>query len=123
MLYNPVLLTSNLVNLGSSFLNVTASVGVQTLVAPAANTNGLILRTYSWQVVPGYTQAGFYADTSAPSGYNDLSKRAIFMTVQAATSPGGVFAAAPNLVISPGWGLYFAATATQGTFSLTWDPL
>lgn len=119
--FNATPSSANVINLGSSFANVTANGAVQTLLAPAANLNGIILRSYAWHVAAGYNQAGFYADATAPAAYNDLTKRALFMTVQAATSPQGAISATPNLFLPAGWGLFFASSTVQGTFSATWD--
>lgn len=119
--FNATPSSANVINLGTSFANVTANGAVQTLLLPAANLNGIILRTYSWQIATGYGMGSFYADTAAPAAHGDLTKRAIFIVQQTGTSGPGIGAASPNLFIPAGWGLYFASSAANGTFTCTWD--
>jgi len=62
--------------MGESYLierNVTADT---TVFTPAANTDGVILRHFAMQT--NNAPIVLFADTAAPTGYTDTSKRAIF---------------------------------------------
>lgn len=114
---------SNVVPFGASGVTVQGNAGVQTLLAPGANLTGIILRSVAYFMQAGYSNAGLYLDTAAPSGPFDATKRSLFCsnnTSQAA--PANIFLM-PNLSLQPGVGIYFASSGALGVLSASWDPL
>lgn len=102
--------------IGASFFRGNVP-GVQTLVTPAANTNGLVIRTFS---VPSNTSAliAVYADTAAPTGAGDATKRTAF--VANSTGSYGAQGFITPLDIPAGYGLYVCGAGSADA-AITWD--
>ena len=94
---------SNRAEVGASYLNDFAA-GVTTVVTPAANTRGIVIRTFARSSTAA--GIGLYADTAAPSAYTDLTKRRVW--VGGGTEWWMWFG---EIFIPPGNGLYVAASA------------
>lgn len=102
---------------GASGFGISASGGVQTVITPAANVNGIIIRTLQAQSSAGNSNTVF-ADTAAPATYNDSTKRIIFMA-----SDGSINNLAKAIKIPPGCGLFVACNSASGAFYGTYDIL
>ena len=92
---------------GGSSVAASNTAAVQTLVTPAANVNGLILRHVSMTTVSGQA-CTLFADTAAPSGYLDLTKDVVFHS----RDSNQVNHYEP-VFIPAGQGLYWAASAAN----------
>ena len=87
---------------------------VTTVFTAASNTNGIIIRTLV--LAPG---ALAVSDTSAPSGYNDSSKRPIFYTDE---NISAVVIFPYPLLIASGNGLWVCAqSGASPGYIATWD--
>lgn len=93
--------------LGASFLHGSIA-GVYAIVTPAANVRGVVLRIATIEANTAAAWA-LYADTAAPSAWNDFTKGAISRGNQ--TSAFGVTIAAQEIYVPPGVGLWFATQA------------
>jgi hypothetical protein len=104
--------------IGASFGNVVnAGASLQTYILPAANVNGVILRT-GWLTTTANNML-LVADTAAPSSPTDTTKRAI-------ASIGGAaafWALGQQLYLPPGYGLYLYTDGGTNRGNLTWDVL
>lgn len=106
------------VTIGANKLSVYNIGGVSTLLTPAANTTGIIIRTCdAYQVGAPYNVARVFADTSAPSSYSDVTKRCILNQIG---YPNGV--QLQNYKIPSGNGLYLAVLS-QGFIDITYDTI
>lgn len=101
--------------IGANSFAAIGNSAVQTVLSPASNTNGAILRTLS---MSGQTSSSaFFADTSAPSGYADYTKRGI-----AHIFGGGSFDT-KDIYLPAGVGMYFACQNTGTVCRVTYDLL
>ena len=98
---------------GTSFYNAALN-GVDTIVAPASNVNGIRLATGT-NIASSSGAVFLFVGTSAPSSYADTSKQVVF---QLAQRIGQVI----NLTLPAGLGLY-AATNENTQFCLNYDIL
>ena len=104
--------------MGKSFYHSNNSVAVQTIIAPAANQNGVILRLASMGVSNG--TAALYADTAAPVSVVDATKRTVRRVTKSADWD---HAHLRELYLPPATGLYYVSNAANNTISVTWDVL
>ncbi len=107
--------------IGATFFHdpaVAASV-VTTIIAPGANTNGVILRTLAFGATTGSSTVRIYADTSAPSGISDATRRLVGF---GATDQGSYQGIGPGTVLPAGLGLYFISNAVC-IVGVSWDVL
>jgi hypothetical protein len=122
--FNHYLITGasmNEVKVGKNF-KVTGTIvnSVAQIVAPAANVNGLYLRTCSLGLTAS-GEAHLFADTSAPSGTGDNTKRRIMLHTAGALSAAQM---PEPMFIPAGMGIWLATAATApqgGSAVLTWD--
>ena len=103
---------------GALFIGVNSINGVITLVTPATNVNGLVIRTARLRAW-GAGGSALYADTSAPATYNDLTKRIITDIGNNTVIQDSII----NLFIPTGRGLYYAGNATVGELTMNYDLL
>lgn len=104
----------NTTPLGVSFANGNAGTATNIFTA-AGNTNGTVVRSIT-------VGAGtlVVADTSAPSGYNDTSKRAVFWTDY--VSGAQPFSFPYPFLVPAGNGLWVCAqSGASPGYSITWD--
>lgn len=109
--------------IGSNFKNNAR--GNLTLVTPAQNTTGMVLRTASLHIAAGFMILS--TGTKAPSGYSDTSVPVV-MACRGITGGNGfpgLSEVLPFPVIIPaGQGLWVASDSSdQGYAYITWDPL
>jgi len=101
--------------IGASHFGATAPPGATTLVAPASNTNGMILRTASFDF--GSQNLALFADVATGASWDDFTKRAIF-----ARAAGGVGSVnLQDIFIPAGSGLFLVNSGTvyvRGTYDL-----
>jgi hypothetical protein len=104
--------------IGHLFSNTTTNNTVATIVAPASNVAGIqITSMVLFCASTAGSGALIYADTSAPSGPSDATKRQIF------SAPTGAIATFPFPILIPaGNGLYLTST-NQGSLAVTYDLL
>ena len=100
---------------GASFAQAAFTAGVTTIVAPAANTNGIVLRVASFYCATH--EAAIYTDTAAPSGWNDVTKQRLFVLSSAQGHE------VRDIFIPAGDGLYVAMSGTSGHYNLSFDIL
>ncbi len=106
---------------GGSNIDFTAGgAGVTTIITPATNANGILIRNLQIDSTSSLS-ARAYADTAAPSGMGDSSKRSIL-------SYNGVGNVMPQqmpyqLFLPSGTGLYFAVGGANARLSGTYDAL
>ena len=108
---------------GGIFFNKAITWGVHEIIAPSANTKGLIIRTCtaSGGGSTSFSQLTLFADTFAPSGFDEGSRRIVFLFVlspflsQSYTLPY-------ELNIPAGLGLWMATAGTM-SLNLTYDLL
>lgn len=109
--------------IGVSFLNRRINNSIYQLVTPAQNTNGVIIKTFCIAVSVNLSGV-IYADASAPTTFNDLTKRQIFNYNSAATSSTtfsqGLLAY--PLYVYPGLGVWIA-TNGDVPITITYDVL
>lgn len=111
----------NAVPIGKNFATI-APKGVAQLVAPSANTNGIVIRTCFCN--PQNGTVNLVAATSAPSGISDTSKSIIFSGNGNTTTGSNTQIFIPKpLYIPKGLGLWVATSANAGVIALTWDIL
>lgn len=106
---------------GKNFWAGTATNSVVQIVDPAVNTQGVIIRTLSFTLGPdtAVSQATLYADTVAPTAWNDTTKRPISVFRL------GVNVAESEIIpyqieIPAGLGIWFATLRTPG-MQITYD--
>lgn len=105
---------------GSSFAAgaLTASAGGTSLLVPASNTNGAIIRTI-FGYPPGSTNVfAVYCDTAGPASATDATKNCVF-------NGANTFVIPPPLpiYIPSGIGIYAISNAAGGFFHISWDLL
>lgn len=102
--------------LGASFLQGSIA-GVYAIFTAAANVRGAVLRraVIDANVAAGW---GLYADTAAPSAWNDYTKGALSRGNQ--TSAFGATLAARDIYIPPGVGLWIATQSALPCIA-RWD--
>lgn len=107
--------------LGSSFANYDNPAGtVHTALAPGSNTKGAIVRFAHVCLSSTASRVAWYADTAAPTGSTDTTKRKILETASTSSSAHLPF----PLLLPAGVGLYFAAdVAASGVGGIGWDLL
>lgn len=99
--------------IGESFAQGELSATVVTIISPASNVRGVLLRTANMQ--PSGTTASMYADTAAPANYEDTSKRALAYYV------GSLWQLQEEVWLPPGIGLYVVSAGTAYGYSVTYD--
>ncbi|MHC8493634.1 hypothetical protein ACTU44_13105 [Thalassospira sp. SM2505] len=102
---------------GESFLVATGFTTALEVISPASNVAGVIVRTC--YLYPATGEAALFADTAAPSTYNDATKRK-FHAGGGAVGSGDIKL---PIFIKPGDGLYLIGTDASGRAALTWDVL
>jgi len=107
---------SNIVPMGRQFCALALNNQVGEIVNPAANENGLVIRTCSFSQMSN-TAAGaqLYADVEPPASFGDGSKRLVFLAV--APPPVQL---PYQLYVPPGHGLWFATNA-PASINLSYD--
>jgi len=115
----PVAATAHADNkIGVKFVNQALSGNqVVEIVAPAANTNGLFIRTAT-VINYGGGATALFADTTAPTPGAGW-KRPVY--VVHGFSTGTAFNAPTSIFIPAGYGLYGMSQGTNGAIHLTWD--
>jgi hypothetical protein len=89
-----------------------SAAGITQLVAPAANTKGVILQTFSSSSTSLPTF--LYVDAAAPASTRDFTKRVILAFA-------GQFYTMPRSIFVPaGWGVW-VANESATTITATWD--
>lgn len=118
LLQNDEDLRSPLTPLGGSYVAATNTGAVQTLISPASNTGGLILRTVS-MCCGSSSQSALFADTSAPSGYTDVTKEQILQCQSSDISN------MKDVFVPAGKGIYWDAStnSTSNRVHITYDLL
>jgi hypothetical protein len=101
---------------GASFASyVDTSAALKTLVTPAANVNGLVIRSAG--IVMSGGSCSLFADTAAPSSAGDTAKRALLgARSTSALLPYQVY-------VPPGYGLYLWPDSATNRLNVTWDLL
>lgn len=102
---------------GGSKFSLFSTAGVQTIISPAANVNGAIIRTLNCNITSGGNIASIFADTAAPSGWNDATKACIY-NVFGSSVHGYVVS---DIYLPAGVGLYGAASTTWQYLTVTYD--
>lgn len=93
--------------------------GIATLVSPANNPHGLIIRTLTLNV----SEAGvnIYANPTPPTSATDFTTRMVF---EFSTASGADSATLPyELYIYPGHGVYATQSGSIGNVFMTYDPV
>jgi hypothetical protein len=108
----------SIVPVGTQFANVGVSANVVTqIVSPTANQYGLVIRTCSLSGASSVIGLAVYADTAAPSGYGDGTKKVIFLGV---APPSDHFPY--QVYVAPGNGIWLV-TNGSGSINITYDIL
>lgn len=103
------------VPVGQSFVNVGVGPGaLTTLVAPASNPSGLIIRTLS--INSGGGTGAIYTSATAPSSASDLTTRIVFQFSSA--SAGDSQTVPHELYVYPGMGVYIGNSHPTGNVIL-----
>ena len=97
----------NSVNDLTGVVSTPLAAGVATLVTPAANTAGIMVRNLNCSAWGGY--GGWFIGTTVPSAYNDFTKPTIGYTVYS-----GVTIIDTPFIIPAGNGLYSGASSCNG---------
>ncbi|WP_146094341.1 hypothetical protein [Xanthomonas arboricola] len=109
---------TTIVPVGAQFANVGVAANVVTqIVSPATNQYGIVIRTCSLSGASSAIGLAVYADTSAPSGYGDGTKRVIFLGV---APPSDHFPY--QVYLPPGYGVWLV-TNGNGSINMTYDVL
>ncbi|MCO7579186.1 hypothetical protein Q7O56_25205 [Pseudomonas protegens] len=112
----------NAVKVGKNYLTVNPGSNVVQVVAPAANTSGVIVSTCLISTSNG--GVGVFTGTSAPSSIVDQSKPIIFSAnASSAVGTGSELALPYPLFLPAGQGLWLAASVPGAAVALTWDVL
>lgn len=101
---------------GTTYGGASAGSVSTTVVAPATNSNGLILRTLSVDAVAGHF--ALFADTAAPSSVSDTTKNKLLHVLNGTYLVTPQF---PHLYLPAGLGLYFYAGAAGVNFWCSYD--
>lgn len=102
--------------IGASYAHGASIAGVLTILAPATNTAGVIIRTLS--AFSEGSRMSLFADTAAPLDHVDATKRRIVYVAGA-----GPLLFEEDRFVEAGSGLYIAANGTLGLYSMTFDIL
>jgi len=103
-------------SLGASFVTgTTPSTAPQTIILPATNTGGVVLRHASVFGVANYT--ALYADTAAPTNVLDTTKRRLLLGT--GVTPFDL----RDMYLPAGVGLYAVANGANNYYSATFDIL
>jgi hypothetical protein len=113
-----IVFNKNVVPVGQLFFGAGVSGGVMPVIPPSANLHGLIIRTLTVVVAGGGVNV--FADTSAPSGATDFTKRIIF---EYANTNNDSATLPYELYLYPGLGLWTGSSASAADIFLTYDLL
>ena len=111
----------------NGYASVTSGTPVATIVAPTANTGGIIIRTCQLQIFQGTAQntMALYVDTTAPANVTDVVRRVILIATNTGLTASTTFTTQLPypLYIDPGFGLWLAGgtTGNGGSVVMTYD--
>ena len=119
------LLATGAGRVGASVIGAANAASAVTLLAPASNPKGLIIRTISQPPQGSSNNIVLYVGTSAPSGTNDITKARINYSnsVSGAAAAFSTDKCPLPIMVPAGQGIYSFATAAAGETVITYDAL